>query len=157
MTTEERAGEILVRRLDRRAFLRRSAMTVFGFTAAAAVQGIFPSRAFANSCESISGFNACHPPGYPNSPRWCADMGYTCIQGNCYTQQCRYNFDQYHTTGCWCTQKSCMNCGDPSAYCGYYHCCDCNCPPTNPLACGCKQFIVTCQQSASRPDFQCCT
>lgn len=158
MTTVERAGEILVRRLDRRSFLRKSATAAFGFTAAAAVQGIFPSRAFANACQETSGYTVCHPPGYPNSPRWCTDLGYTCNGGDCNTPQCSYNKQTYISTGCWCTQKSCGNCGSPNAYCGYYHCCDCNCPPNATLACGCKGFIYTCRQSASAsPDFQCCT
>lgn len=159
MTTIERAGEVLVRRLDRSTFLRKSAAAIFGFTAAAAVQGIFPSRALANNCvPGTSGFCTCHLPGYP-SPRLCTNYSGNCIGGNCDTRYCSYNTDMY-STGCWCSMVCCYQCQTQDNYCGFYHCCDCNCPPHTGTLCGCQGFVTTCQQigsAANSPDvYKCC-
>ncbi len=161
MTAVEKAGEVLVRRLDRSNFLRRSAMAAFGFTAAAAAQGLFPSRALANSCQAQSGYCVCHAPGI--NGYWCSNIGGNCVNGNCDTRYCSYNFDTWTTTACWCTLTCQYDCHTPTNYEGYYHCCDCNCPSgPNGTLCGCKYFIYTCMDPglALHPDspevYKCC-
>lgn len=152
MTVVERAGEVLVRRLDRSAFLRKSAATIFGFTAAAAVQGIFAPRALANACQTTLTASGCKAPG--TNGYWCANIDGSCIGGNCDTRVCTYDTTyEWHTTACWCTDTRCYDCST-GGYCGYWHCCDCKCGGT---LCGCRGFVYTCQcAGAATPDCACC-
>lgn len=154
MTTVERAGETLVRRMDRNNFLRRSATAVFGFAVAAAVEGIFAPRALANNCQITQNTMACSP----FHGNWCANIGGSCIGGNCDTRVCQYDFSDWKITACWCTTTHCYECGTPNNYCGFWHCCDCDC---NGTGCGCRGFNYTCTQAAapkgSSPEvFRCC-
>ncbi len=149
MTTVERTGEVLARRLDRSAFVRKSAATIFGFTAAAAVQGLFPSRALAASCTYHSTVCACQPP----NGTFCTSRGYNCLNdGECQDPRCTFD-TQFYPNACWCTQTCCYECGHLGAYCGYYNCCDCYCGGT---ACGCRASIYTCNCTGAPEDCVLC-
>jgi hypothetical protein len=157
MTAVERAGEVVLRRIDRSTFLRKSAAAIFGFTAAAAVQGFFPSRAFAASCTYRSQVTMCQAPGLNHY--WCdTSLGYTCLtDGECPTG-CSFDTGTW-PNACWCTLESCWNCGTSRSYCGYYNCCDCRCPAhSNTGLCGCRSnFIKTCTCTGSPADcILCC-
>lgn len=142
MTSVERAGEALARRLDRSSFLRKSAMSIFGFTAAAAVQGVFAPRALANACQQTTTSCTCQPL----AGNWCDGVGGNCVNGNCDTRYCQYDFGTWASTACWCTQTCCYLCHTPSDYCDYYHCCDCSC---NGTPCTCKGFVYTCMDTGA--------
>ena len=64
MRVVERAGEVVTRRVDRRAFLRKTAAAAFGITAAWAVEGIGMTSAFANSCQRTETGCSCSPLGW---------------------------------------------------------------------------------------------
>jgi len=134
----ERIGEGLARRVDRRRFLRRSAGAVFGFAAAWSVHGFGAPGALAGYCDYFSSSCYCSPPGYG----YCSSSDY-CNGSYCNTAYCSYDTSDW-PGGCWCTQ----GCDFGQGSCGYYRCCDCDCPDG---FCGCSAFTNTWPECPYRP------
>jgi hypothetical protein len=133
MTTVERVGEELARKLNRRQTLKRAAVAVFGAVAAWTVEGFRGNSALADHCGVVTeGDCTCNPPGglYCNGldPSFCA--GSACSGGCYYDESYRY------AGACWCSAICAYGGGEP----GYYQCCDCNCYGQ---LCACREFIPT--------------
>lgn len=155
-------AESIARRTNRRAFLRRAATSVFAFSAVGAAAGLKASLAFGdgpcpdpgqsggcvlNGLQYCTAFNPnlCATADCPSSGNWSCHVDKTIA---------------WPSTGCWCTKVTYHNCGGPTAYYGYYKCCDCSCRlgSNSPFNCVCSQFIYLCRTAASaRPDnILCC-
>jgi hypothetical protein len=108
MTTFERGGEGLARRVSRRRLLDRWAAAVFGMAAAVAVDGFGVRPALAQACAVTT--NECHcrydiAPGCPSTAGCTLDQS-------------------FYSTGCWCT----LTCWYGGNRCGHHVCCDYLCP-----------------------------
>lgn len=137
MTTLDRLPEHFARTVDRRRFLQRTAMTIFGFVAASAATGFRPPPALAAECAYTDSHCQC----IPLNGNYCSNCNGANCPGPCdpYFGACPAgpNFQ------CWCTLSCCYNCSNPNAsYCGHYKCCDCSCPTQY---CTCRAFTYDCR------------
>jgi hypothetical protein len=145
MTVVERAGEAIARATTRRGFLQRSAVSLFGMAASASVADFLPGRAPANACQETW-------QGYSCGQLYPLCHSSECSAGDCNLTYCTYNLANHGSTGCWCQQEACYQCGTCTAYCGHYKCCDCKCGAEQRL-CTCSGFIKTCIQTGPQgPD-----
>lgn len=108
-------GEGLARRIDRRAFLRRS-LRALGIATAGATVGTFfnPSAALAE-CSCNGGSQLCGPQ-FPTGKQGCPTGCTVCRDGDC--GACAY------ISGWW---RCCSNCCGTYGH-GYKLCYDCKCP-----------------------------
>jgi hypothetical protein len=146
MDLVERSTEWVARTLDRRAFMKRSAVGLFALASASAARAAFPTHADAATCRYFeNGTCTCNPPGGV----FCTSYHTTyCSGANC-AGGCTFD-TQYWPTACWCTATCCY---DGGYYTGYYQCCDCSCPSHT---CGCKSFVTVCSSASQPPGFGCC-
>lgn len=110
MTTIERTGEALARRISRRGLLDRWASAVFGIAAAVAVDGLHARGALAQACARTD--TQCHCR-YEYAPS-CGNVNYT---------SCSLD-TSFYSTGCWCS----LTCWYGGNRCGHHVCCDYLCP-----------------------------
>lgn len=132
MLLVERLGEVLARRTNRRRFLGKMGMTIFGIVSAGAAElAIIPSAYAINYCQYTTSGCSCNPPNgtYCKSGQ-CS--GPNCVSAN--GVNCKIT-TRWYSTGCWCTD---VCCGIRGGY--YYECCDCICPQGY---CGCRQVVQT--------------
>lgn len=130
MNATKRIGEVVARRIDRRRFMNRSAMTIFGAAAAFAVEGIRTRGVLAQTCQTTSSYCSCNPP----NGRYCVNMSPSYCSGASCAGGCTWNYTFYSSTACWCTTTCCF-----FGYYGHYVCCDCTCAGT---ACGCSAWVL---------------
>ena len=132
MTTVERVGEALARRLNRRQTMKRAAVAVFGAVAAWTVEGFRGNGALAQTCSFVSDNCGCTPPGGV----FCSGLDPSFCSGSVCSGGCYYDETFRYAGACWCS-ATCQYSGGEA---GYYHCCDCNCYGT---LCACHEFIST--------------
>ena len=136
MSLVEQIGEELTRQIDRRKFLKRAAMGIFGFTAAWAVELTFvPSAEARNYCQYTESGCTCNIGVYCTVYNSAYCSGPNCASSNCVFS----NISPHTGTSCWCTD---VCCGIHGAY--YYECCDCICTDSKGTHyCGCRQLVQT--------------
>lgn len=145
MSIVTKAGETLARgTMDRRRFMSRAAVTVFGVVAAWSVEGIKAPSAMAgasDACAHSSSSCQCSVcgTGYCTAVSASYCSGAACAGGCTYYGGCGWPTGPGY--GCWCTQ-TCYYGSGQTEYGGYYKCCDCACP--NNRKCSCRQFVRTC-------------
>ena len=125
--TVDNFAEELVRAIDRRTFLRRTAGAVIGVVTTFSLFGT--EAAWASHCPPDGFVQSCDCG--PLNGLYCTSIDPSmCSGSSCTTNVCTYNFDEW-SDACWCT-KCCSGI--------YYHCCDCNCPVEGggEVQCGCK-------------------
>lgn len=137
MSILTRSGEQLARSINRRKFMKRTAVVIFGFTTGAMVSLDQWRRVFAspdtncpgNYCPSKVGNYECDECScsLPNGTLCPSCSGYNCGSG------CTPDDGSAWGNACWCTAQ-CYNGSDLI----YYVCCDCWCK-NHTLHCGCEQ------------------
>ena len=136
MSIIERSGEKLARFIDRRKFLKQTAISLFSFATASAISLDQLLIAHATYCTlPISGHCNCQPLGN----QYCNNINSSYCSGS----KCSGGCSAYIPTrggwpnsgGCWCT----LECPDGN-HDTYYVCCDCKCP--NNIFCTCAQANV---------------
>jgi hypothetical protein len=145
MTSVEQAGEFIARKtMDRRRFLHKASVTIFGVVAAFTVEGLKSPKALASASDACANTDSdcgCTPCSgvYCTSYNSGYCSGAACAGGCTYDGACGYNTSPGY--GCWCT-ATCLygTCG--SGYGGYYKCCDCACPGS--ITCSCREFVKVC-------------
>ena len=120
----EQIGEGIARAMDRRGFVKKAGIALFGAVTTFAVRAPF-ARA-TGPCPNPSDQCTCRPP----NGWFCTQFNLSfCSGSSCESNVCWYNFN-YYPDACWCS-KCCSG--------TYYHCCDCWCPWSGgPVQCGCK-------------------
>jgi hypothetical protein len=136
LTPFQRAAEGTARRIDRRRFLNKAAVTIFSAAVGFSVRAPSAFGTHNQRCpDSIYGCFFCNPP----FGQRCAHYNTAFCNGALCTAPCRSNF-KYWGDACWCTAK----CNYAGYGCGYWKCCDCFCPdpPVPAGECGCTRFIA---------------
>ena len=139
MTTVERAGEALARRMSRRTGLSRAGSLLFAVVAALAAEGIGTPVATARKGCAYTTASDCSC-NWPQGQRCTSFKESYCDGSKCGTE-CRILTgddwpDGAYPTGCWCT-ATCRY-GHKR---GYYKCCDCGCGDRYAIHCGCQKFV----------------
>lgn len=142
MDIVKRSGEVVARQINRRRFLEKSALTMFGAVAALAVD--FPRLPTAEANDTCAHYSSSYSCG-PLNGKYCSPS--YCQGAACNTSYCTYNTGSW-PDGCWCTLTGDYNCGTSHSYSGYYKCCDCNCPGGG---CSCRNFNYTCKDCVGSP------
>ena len=144
MTSFELTAERLARAMNRRQFVQRASATVFGLAIGVAAGASRPESAFGDGpCPWNERGCGCGPIYTPGGRRYCNSYNAAYCNGSKCAGGCRYNYDGWPSTGCWCTKSCCYGGGK---YTGYYKCCDCFCAGVGKY-CGCRSFVMTCPSS----------
>ncbi len=130
MTTVERVGEALARRLNRRQTLKRAAVAIFGAMAAWTVEGFRGNSALAQHCGIVTSNCSCSPPG----GLYCSGLDPSFCAGSACSGGCYYDETYRYAGACWCSATCQYEGSGP----GYYQCCDCNCYGE---LCACREFF----------------